>query len=1069
MTVTRSSAAGRRRSRAPLAPRRGVRGFELPWLLAVSVLAAVGLWLVYSAKTQPLAAPPARPVLDLRTVERPAQLLPFVGSQTAARRIYEFLGEHGGSLPNVGALMRTSVLTPAEFARLKPSFVVRGPDDFRRAFLLWTALFFAGFYLVHFVWRQRGFDGETAILPALHLLTAVGLIAMVSLRDPLRDTLGFVHFAQGVAAGCVLMLALSFVDFGRRFAGFSFVPLLAALLLSAALILFGSGPGASDAKVNLLGFQPVEVVKILLVLFLAGYFARNWELLRELREKHPALERIGRRIEIPRLEYVLPVVVSIGLVLVFFFLQKDLGPALVFSCVFLLLYAVARNRFLLAGGGLALLVAGFAIGYLVGYPRTVAARVQMWLSPWDNAVRGGDQVAHALWALASGGLTGAGAGLGEPGTVPAAATDLVLAAVGEEFGFLGLLAVFLVYGALLYVATRIALRAPGDYTFFLALGLVLLTAAQVLLIAGGVLGLVPLSGVVTPFLSYGRTSMLANFAIFAILLSISREARDAGRAAPFLQPVRWVGIGLAACAAVVLVKAGWVQAVQADAVAGAGALAVQADGARRYQYNPRIIEIAARIPRGAIHDRNGLPLAAGSFADLEENREAYAAMGIDIGKLDRAGRRLYPLGPAAYHLLGDLRTRANWGARNSSLAERDSAVRLQGYDDHARAVEVYDPRTGKTAWTVRYDYRELLPLLRHRRQPEHPAVKRVMERDRDLRMSIDARLQIAAAEILARHLKQQGRTRGALVAIDAENGDLLAAVSLPAPSLPAQPASEDDSAGPLLDRARYGLYPPGSTFKIVTAMAALRADPALAKQTFRCVRLPDGRVGNFIGRSRRPVRDDIMDKNPHGEVNLARGLAVSCNAYFAQLAHRIGPGPLLETANLLGISVANPPTAAQLRDALPQSGYGQGQVVASPFQMARAAAAVAVGGTVPQGRWVLDDSNPRTDPPREVLPAVLAAEIARNMRLAVTSGTGRRAAGAVVPIAGKTGTAELAKAPSHAWFIGFAPYGKPEARKIAFAVIVENGRYGGTAAAPVAVDLVAAAARYDMFSGEAER
>lgn len=126
MAVTRSSAADRRRSRVSPVPRRGVRGYELPWLLAVSAVTVAGLWLAYQAKTHPLAAPPAQPVLDLRTVERPAQLLPFVGNQAAARRIYEFLSERGGSIPNVGALMRTSVLTPAEFARLKPSFVVRG-------------------------------------------------------------------------------------------------------------------------------------------------------------------------------------------------------------------------------------------------------------------------------------------------------------------------------------------------------------------------------------------------------------------------------------------------------------------------------------------------------------------------------------------------------------------------------------------------------------------------------------------------------------------------------------------------------------------------------------------------------------------------------------------------------------------------------------------------------------------------------------------------------------------------------------------------------------------------------
>src|SRR5205085_12150067 len=144
----------------------------------------------------------------------------------------------------------------------------------------------------------------------------------------------------------------SIFDVTRLASGFSFVPLLAAIVVSIALIVFGSGPGTSDAKVNLFGTQPVEVIKILLVFFLAGYFAKRWEFLRELRERRPALAHITKWIEVPRLEYVLPVVVSILLMLAFFFLQKDLGPALVFSFVFLLLYVIARNWVALAAFGI---------------------------------------------------------------------------------------------------------------------------------------------------------------------------------------------------------------------------------------------------------------------------------------------------------------------------------------------------------------------------------------------------------------------------------------------------------------------------------------------------------------------------------------------------------------------------------------------------------------------------------------------------------------------------------------------------------------------------------------------
>ncbi|MEJ7606218.1 MAG: penicillin-binding transpeptidase domain-containing protein [Bryobacteraceae bacterium] len=142
-----------------------------------------------------------------------------------------------------------------------------------------------------------------------------------------------------------------------------------------------------------------------------------------------------------------------------------------------------------------------------------------------------------------------------------------------------------------------------------------------------------------------------------------------------------------------------------------------------------------------------------------------------------------------------------------------------------------------------------------------------------------------------------------------------------------------------------------------------------------------------------------------------------------------------------------------MKDALPQASYGQGQVVASPFQLARVAAAIAAQGKAPFGRWITDESNPRVDAAQQILRPEAAATIAQYMRSVVTGGTGRSLAGS--SIAGKTGTAELEKKASHAWFIGFAPYGGT--RKIAFAVLVENGQYGGSAAAPIAGEIVRAA------------
>ncbi len=181
-------------------------------------------------------------------------------------------------------------------------------------------------------------------------------------------------------------------------------------------------------------------------------------------------------------------------------------------------------------------------------------------------------------------------------------------------------------------------------------------------------------------------------------------------------------------------------------------------------------------------------------------------------------------------------------------------------------------------------------------------------------------------------------TKGALVVLQPDTCDLLAAVSYPWPEMEQFAAFRADPdrnmERELFDRARFGLYPPGSSFKIVTAIAALRHDPALVHQSYKCIPLDHGRVGNYIGSSRRPVRDDVEDRTPHGTLEMGRAITVSCNAYFAQLGtYNVGARNLLDTAAMFGINAAHPDTPAQLQPSLPQAAYGQGQVVATPFDM----------------------------------------------------------------------------------------------------------------------------------------
>ncbi len=243
----------------------------------------------------------------------------------------------------------------------------------------------------------------------------------------------------------------------------------------------------------------------------------------------------------------------------------------------------------------------------------------------------------------------------------------------------------------------------------------------------------------------------------------------------------------------------------------------------------------------------------------------------------------------------------------------------------------------------------------------------------------------------------------------------------------------------------------------MTAIAALRKDPALAQQRYDCIRLPDGRVGNFVWK--REIRDDIKDTQPHGSVDMQKGIIVSCNAYFAQLgAHSVGVEQCCTTPRVSWASRLRSRTRPKGCNArLPQASYGQGQVVASPFQMARVAATIANGGNAPEGRWIVDETNVRVHPPEPLLPPISRGP--NRWIYARCRDFGNRTRAECVTDTDcrenwdcRAGQSALARLVHR-----ICPVRGRAAKQIAFAVLVENGQYGGTAAAPIAGEIVAAA------------
>jgi cell division protein FtsW (lipid II flippase) len=1066
-------------------------------LIAVSVLSVLMLVLTCLGRFGALASaePDVRGALvNLNGAVNPARLdlalTPILETaadrKLAARELSTFLGQEGGTrrvLPNVGALARVripaaaidaapsavayrerlrtereraasaslspptsvSLFTAGELAAIKPALIVRDRAAFFRSLLLWATLYVAAFHAVSLLWRSRRIRGDRVLLSAAHLLTAIGFVAMVGRPDPLRDLLLFARYAQGIIAGLAVAAAASLIQMRTApLRQFSYLPLIGAVLLSCALVLFGEGPAGSRARVNLGPVQPIEMIRLLLAFFLAGYFASRWELLRAVRAETLRGVPLPKWLNVPHLAYALPVL---------------LGVAAALS-LFLTTYAIARGTVGLAIVGALLLGAGFYLGYQLEISSTLADRVRMWQAPWDNAARGGDQVAQAVWAMAAGGPFGSGAGLGDTRYLPAGHTDLVLAAVAEDLGMVGLLVIAAVYAAIFRRAVATAREASSDYAFFLAVVLALFLTVPVLLMAAGVMGLVPLTGVVTPFLSFGGSAMVANFAALGLLAAIRSDSTPTPDLGVFRMPLRWTGAIMSVAGLAVVFTAVGIQVLHADEYLVRPHLGMQADGTRRFQYNPRVIDAARRIPRGTILDRAGLPLATDDDELLRRSAAAFQRAGISLASVcPDSLERCYPLSGRAFHLVGDARSRLNWSAGNTSFVERDSEAKLRGFDDRATLLRV----TGVDGDTValRRDYRDLVPLVRHRYDLDHPAAKAVLARPREIRLTIDARLQVRVAGILAEYARRFESGHAAAVVLDVGTGDLLASVSYPYPEDSSTLLRRADGTPreDLLDRARYGLYPPGSTFKMLTAAAALRRDPAASRRTFTCSRLSDGRVGAKVAGWGRPVRDDLLDHEPHGTISMHDALVVSCNAYFAQLAVSLGPEVLRDMAARADVSLSRGDDPARARDTLPQIGYGQGEVVATPLRMARIAAAIAAGGGI---RDVRVDKDTPARPPEPLVTPDAARLLASYLRDAVLRGTGRSLKSHQIAIAGKTGTAEISEAPSHAWFVGFAPYGQ-STRRIAVAVIIENAGYGGTAAAPAAGEIVSAAAAVGLL------
>jgi len=877
--------------------------------------------------------------------------------------------------------------------------------SFAASDLLVPAGLLLAFAVAHLAARRFAPGADPALLPIAALLSGIG-IAVIARLDTGGSNLASAQVLWLLAGVAALVATLVLVPSLERLARFKY----SIMLLGLALLLLPAvvGREINGAKLWLrigsYSFQPAEVAKVLVVLFLAAYLAENREVL-------SVSTRRVLGLWMPPARQLAPLVVMWAVSLVVLIAEKDLGSSLLFFGVFLAMVYVATGRPAYVLVGIALFAVGAAVAYLAF--AHVRARVGIWLDPFADAQKNGYQLVQSLFSLAAGGLTGTGLGKGLPERIPFVATDFIFSAIGEELGLLGGVAVVTAYLVFCLRGLATAVRARSDMAAFTAAGLVASFGLQAFVIVGGVTRLIPLTGITLPFVSYGGSSVLSNFILLGLLMRAGDDAPEDGAdivatgrtgslgrvaLAGRLTGVGWLVTGLIAA---LVVNLTYIQIVAAPALAANPG-------------NTRNLERELRAERGAILTRDGVVLARSV-------------------KTGARYTRTYPAGQLASHVVGYYSAR--YGRAGIEAAYNDVLAGHRAFSDVQAAL---DEALGRTP----------------------PGS--------DVVLTIDSRIQAAAEKALA------GR-RGACVAIDPRTGAVLALASSPA----YEPATVDTewatlssgASAPLVDRATASLYPPGSTFKVVTLTSALSngtAAPSTVYPAPAVLEIGGGKVTNFEG-------------SGFGSATLEQATASSINTVFAQVADQLGPRRLVDTARGFGFDKPVP-FELSVRPALmpaPESmtkwetawaGVGQpvgaGAVkgpVATPLQMALVAAGIADGGVVMEPHLVdrVTDSSGRSLEAKAAKewtkacdPAV-AAMVRDMMVRVVKSGSGGRAAVPGVAVAGKTGTAEVGKSQgTHAWFVAFAP---AEAPTVAVAIVLENAGVGGRVAAPAAKPVLQAA------------
>jgi cell division protein FtsW (lipid II flippase) len=898
-----------------------------------------------------------------------------------------------------------------------------------------------------------------------------------------------------------------------------------ATALLVMTILFGSGPEGSGVKVNLFGFQPSEIVKFLLMIFLAGFFTANEKFIAEYARWQK------------RWSFFSFALVAILASILLFLILGDLGPAMVVCFTFIVLFSFSRGDFIIAVAAAIIYILGIWIlqniwmataliaallvvsaftlkkgmsesaimiivvmaGFLLldqvpfiedifpGPVQRLVDRKAIWQNPWNNEVFGGDHIANSIWAMASGGIEGQGIGEGFAKTIPEAHTDMILPSMGEELGLMGILSVFILFIIYLHRCIVIGRQTGTPFLFYLCAGIGIGSFIQFLLIAGGSIGALPLSGVSLPFLSYGGSSLIMNMVAAGFVLSAS-NAQGTAVQMKFITRQHDKNLApalLASFAGVALLGVTVTQYLfQNKKWVVQPAMVADRSGARMFSYNPRIGILMNRLGAGNLLDRNGRLLATGDPGMVTKNSDSLLKAGVDARDLQALTHkrldRYYPFAEQMFFWTGDMNTGVFMGGTNGYFAEYEHIAELRGFHTPTTHYDVtasrfresrFLPQRTQEMTVAKRDYSALADLLLEGINSE--AVEKFKQQNRDVQLTMDAAMQTEIQKSL-QLLDTMHNSRISVVIMEDSTGDVLTSASYPLPTLDEPEkllltTTEENRLSEWITNRDLGFThatQPGSSAKLITASAAFNKLGMKAASKTILIRKQD------------LIRVKGEEPDEAGNINLQRAIVGSNNPFFIRLANEerlqeemamlyMQTGMFLRgvggyyydgdftnttrqekwmefwrSTEFRSLERYNPNDIRKTR-ATGVSGmaWGQGELISTPASIARIAAAIANKGVMMENRYVMkiSDSALGLKQGIPILEQPQYAEMMTRYMRAQSQGKYQRLG---MYVAGKTGTPERmvkGKRINDGWYVFFAPKASGNGH-IVVCIRIENTR-----------------------------